>query len=153
MDTKLHFLIVNDSPHLQHVIASLLKEIGYIKVSEALDGKMALRAIQNAAAVGNPVQFVITDCAMPFMSGLELIRVIRSLPVMHGVAIMMVTEDASQDNVLSAREAGADAYVVRPFTAESFRQKIDAILIEKGLREPPVSLKSFRPDANISARR
>lgn len=66
MDTKLHFLVVNDSAHIQHVIVSLLKEIGFIRVSEAIDGVMALRAIKTAASLGTPVQFIITDCAMQF---------------------------------------------------------------------------------------
>ncbi len=145
MDTKLHFLVVNDSPHIQHVIVSLLKELGYIKVSEASDGQMAVRAIKSAAAIGNPVKFVITDCAMPFMDGLDLIRALRGMPETKGAPILMATEEASKDSVLSAQQAGADSYLVRPFKANSLRAKIDSLLVEKGLKQPGVSLKSFRP--------
>ncbi|MES2073840.1 MAG: response regulator [Pseudomonadota bacterium] len=145
MDTKLHFLVVNDSPLLQQVMVSLLKEIGYLKVSEAIDGQMALRAIKTAAAVGNPVKFMITDCAMPFMDGLELIRTIRGAPEMKGVPILVVTEEATKDNVLAALQAGADGYVVRPFKATSLRGKVESLLVKRGLKEAEVSLKSFRP--------
>ncbi|HTD05913.1 response regulator [Undibacterium sp.] len=145
MDTKLHFLVVNESPLIQQVIVSLLKEIGYIKVSEAMDGKMALRALKSAAAVGNPVNFVITDSAMPFMNGLELIRAIRDAPEMKDVPILMVTEEATKDDVIAAQQAGADAYIVRPFRAANLRNKVQSLLISKGLKEAEVSLKSFRP--------
>lgn len=145
VDKKLHFLVVNDSPHIQHVIVSLLKEIGFLRMSEASNGEMALRAIKLAISVGNPIKFIITDCAMPFMDGIELIRAIRNESEMFNVPILMVTEHASVQSVLSAHEAGADAFIVRPFSANSFRNKVESLLVSKGLKESTVSMKSFRP--------
>jgi two-component system, chemotaxis family, chemotaxis protein CheY len=145
LDTKLHFLIVNDSSHIQRVIVALLKEIGYLRVSEASDGAMALRAIKTAAALGNPVQFIITDCAMPFLDGVDMIRILRAEPQMNEIPILMITESASKDNVLTAHNAGADGYLVRPFNARKFHTQIESLLIAKGVKLAPVSLKSFRP--------
>lgn len=144
VDTKLHFLVVNDSAHIQHVIVSLLKEIGYIRVSEAVDGVMALRTIKTAASLGTPVQFIITDCAMPFMDGVNMIREIRAEPDINDVPILMVTETASKEDVITALDAGADSYVVRPFNATNFRSKVEALLVAKGLKPASVSIKSFR---------
>jgi two-component system chemotaxis response regulator CheY len=124
---------VNDVEHMRHVIISLLKEIGYVKVSEAADGEMALRSFKLAQTVGAPINFVITDCAMPFMDGLSLIRSIRSKKEMSELPILMVTAEATKDNIISAAEAGADGYIVRPFKAVVLKSKIDAILAKKGL--------------------
>jgi len=145
MDSKLHFLVVNDSPHVQHVIVSLLKEIGYIKVSEASDGEMAIRAIKSAAAIRNPVNFLITDYAMPHMDGINLMQAIRHMPEMQDIPILIATEDASKEDVLAAYQAGANGYLVAPFKVANFRSKIESLLISKGLKLPDVSLKSFRP--------
>lgn len=145
MDTKLHFLVVNDSPYIQHVIVSLLKEVGYIRVSEAIDGVMALRAIKTASSMGTPVQFIITDGAMPIMDGVDMIRQIRAEPTMHDAPILMMTENASKEDVIAAHDAGVNGYVVRPFNVANMRNKIETLLIAKGLKQANVSMKSFRP--------
>ena len=133
LQSELHFLVVNDVGHMRHVIVSLLRELGYIKVSEAEDGEMALRSFKLARSVGAPINFVITDCAMPFMDGLSLIRSIRSKPEMHELPILMVTGEATRHNILAAAEAGADGYIVRPFKAAILRAKIDGVLAKKGM--------------------
>lgn len=131
MHTDLHFLVVNDAPTMRLVVVHLLKELGYLKISEAIDGAMALRAFRNAQVVGAPIDFVITDCAMPVMNGLELIRTIRASPELAHLAVLMVTPQASRDNILAAVEAGTDDYIVRPFNAQALGKKIDRILAQK----------------------
>lgn len=133
MRTDLHFLVVNDTVPMRHVVVHLLKELGYRKISEAIDGAMALRAFKNARLVGAPIEFVITDCAMPVMNGLDLIRNIRSMPELADLPVLMVTPQASRENILAAAEAGTDGYIVRPFNAAALGRKLDKILIEKGL--------------------
>ena len=132
MQTDLHFLVVNDAVPMRHVMSHLLKELGYRKISEAGDGAMALRAFKNAQVVGAPIGCVITDCAMPVMNGLDLIRTIRATPELAGLPILMVTPQASRENILAAAEAGTDGYIVRPFNATALGRKLDKILAEKG---------------------
>lgn len=133
MRTDLHFLVVNDALPMRRVVVHLLKELGYRKISEAIDGAMALRAFKNAQVVGAPIAFVITDCAMPVMNGLELIRTIRATPELADLPVLMVTPQASRENILAAAEAGTDAYIVRPFNANALGKKVDEILVKKGM--------------------
>ena len=133
MQNDFHFLVVNDALPMRHVVTHLLKELGYRKISEAVDGAMALRACKNASIVGAPITFIITDCAMPIMNGLDLIRTIRATPGLADLPILMVTPHASKENILAAAEAGTDGYIVRPFNANALRRKLDEILKIKGL--------------------
>lgn len=133
MRTDLHFLVVNDARPMRHVLVHLLKELGYVKISEATDGAMALRAFRNAQVVGAPIGFVITDCIMPVMNGLELTRTIRSMQALAALPVLMVTPQAKRENILAAVEAGTDGYIVRPFNAAALGRKLDAILAQKGL--------------------
>ncbi|WP_323492165.1 MULTISPECIES: response regulator [unclassified Undibacterium] len=80
MNTELHFLVVNDDLNMRLILIALLKEIGYTRISEAQNGEMALRAFKSAKLLGSPIGFVVTDCAMPLMNGLDLIRSIRQNP-------------------------------------------------------------------------
>ena len=116
MRTDLHFLVVNDARPMRHVLVHLLKELGYVKISEATDGAMALRAFRNAQVVGAPIGFVITDCIMPVMNGLELTRTIRSMQALAALPVLMVTPQAKRENILAAVEAGTDGYIMRPST-------------------------------------
>ena len=129
--TDLHFLVVNDTFPMRQVVMHLLKELGYLKISEAIDGAMAMRTFKHAQLVGAPIGFVITDCAMPVMDGLELIRTIRSTPALAAIPVLMVTPEASKENILAAVEAGTDGYIVRPFNAAALRRKIEKILEAK----------------------
>lgn len=133
MNSELHFLIVNDEPNMRLVLIALLKEIGYVKVSEAENGEMALRALRAAKLVGAPIELLITDCAMPLMDGLNLIRSIRQDPETCDMPILMFTSRANRANILAAAEAGADGYIVRPFTASSLRKKLEKILAKRNL--------------------
>lgn len=134
MPSDIHFLVVNDAANIRRVLIALLRELGYSKISEAENGEMALRSFRLAKSVGAPIDFVITDCAMPFMNGLNLIRTIRAHDEMHAIPILMVTEEATKKNILAAAEAGADGYIVRPFKASSLNRQIDVVLKKKPVR-------------------
>lgn len=138
LNSKIHFLVVNDSDVMRKVIVALLKEIGYVKVSEADDGERALRSIETAKAIGSPVDFIITDCSMPLMNGLEMVRAIRSDPNTSRLPVLMVTAEAKMENILAAIDAGTDSYLVKPFKAETLGKKIEALLVDRGLKNPEI---------------
>ena len=127
-DANLHLLVVNDEPVARRLQVQLLRELGYLKVSEAADGLMALRTFKTARTIGAPIEFVITDCAMPAMDGLTLVQQMRQDPQLHGIPVLMVSAEATRDAILRAAKAGADDYLVKPFTSSKLRQKIDALL-------------------------
>ncbi|MES2934030.1 MAG: response regulator [Pseudomonadota bacterium] len=135
MYIDLHLLVVNDSPTLRHVIVSLLKELGYVKISEAADGAMALRTFKAAKNMAVPIHFVVTDCSMPIMDGLTLIRSIRDTPALSELPILMITAVATEENILAAAKAGADGYVVKPLGANALKKRINSILKKREMND------------------
>ena len=127
-NVDLHLLIVNDDAVARRLLVQLLKEVGYIKVSEAADGEMALRSFKAARAIGAPIDFVITDCAMPLMDGLDLIREIRQDAQLRSIPVLMVNAVATTDTILRAAKAGVDGYLVKPFTSAKLGHKIEQLL-------------------------
>jgi two-component system chemotaxis response regulator CheY len=124
----LHFLLTSDSEPTSRLIVQLLKELGHMKVSEANNGAMAMRAFTNARVVGAPITFLITDCAMPLMDGLALMRKVRADEQLRAVPMLMVTADATREHILAAASAGADDYLVKTFNAAKLKQKIKLLV-------------------------
>lgn len=113
-------LIVDDSRAMRLVIGRYLRELGY-EVTEAGDGQAALDALRSQ--VERP-DIALIDWNMPLMSGLELVQAIRSEPRFSDVRVMMVTSETEGARVESALEAGADEYLMKPFTREILVEKL-----------------------------
>lgn len=133
MSPEIQLLVVDDFSSMRRIICSLLKELGYGKISEAEDGEKAFHLLQNSQNDEKPINFVVTDWNMPVMDGLELLKKIRQDASLCHLAILMVTAEAKRENIISAAQAGADGYIVKPFTAATLKEKIDKILVKRGL--------------------
>lgn len=116
-------LIVEDSPTMRRIVRNTLKRIGYDDVEEACDGVEGVSVLGN-----NPVDFIITDWNMPNMSGLDFIKQVKSKSEYADVPILMVTTRSVEDDVKEALMAGAASYIVKPFTPQVLKEKIDEIL-------------------------
>ncbi len=116
------FLIVDDMATMRRIIRSLLEQLGYKNIDEAEDGKEALAKLKSGK-----YDFVITDWNMPNMTGLELVQEIRKDPDLKHLPVLMVTAEAKKENVLMAIKAGVNNYVVKPFTAETLKEKIEKV--------------------------
>ncbi|MGQ0646086.1 MAG: response regulator [Gemmatimonadaceae bacterium] len=114
------FLVVDDSATMRRILVNSLQRIGYTECVEAADGKEALEKCDAS------IQFVITDWNMPNMSGLELAKGLRGQGVT--VPILMVTTRSVREDIIAAIEAGVNNYVVKPFTPQVLKEKIDAVL-------------------------
>jgi two-component system chemotaxis response regulator CheY len=124
----LKFLIVDDSQTMRRIVANSLKNLGYDDFVEAGDGKEALLKL----SADDNLNFVITDWNMPVLSGLELIKAIRSDEKMGKIPVLMVTTRGVKDDIIEALKAKVNNYVVKPFTPAILREKIDAILASNG---------------------
>jgi len=113
------FLVVDDFSTMRRILCKLLNQLGYNNVEEADDGVIALHKIKD----GN-YQFVITDWNMPNMDGLTLLQSIRSDPDSNHLPVLMVTAEAKKENIIAAAQAGANGYIVKPFTAETLNEKL-----------------------------
>jgi len=123
VDKNLKILIVDDFATMRKVIRNLLKQGGFENVVEAEDGVAALKVLKS-----QQVDFIISDWNMPNMSGLELLKAVRSDDELKALPFLMVTAEALKDNVVAAVKAGVSNYIVKPFTAEVLNEKIEKIV-------------------------
>lgn len=122
IDYRIKVLVADDFATMRKIIRNILKQIGFENILEAEDGHAALQVLKN-----EEVGLVVTDWNMPNLSGIELLRQIRQNPKTAKVPVLMVTAEGLKENVLEAVKAGVNNYVVKPFTAEVFQEKIEAI--------------------------
>ena len=123
MSKDLKFLVVDDFSTMRRIIKNLLHDLGYPNVSEADDGKTALPMLQ----AGN-FDFLITDWNMPGMPGLDLIKAVRADNKLAKMPVLMLTAEAKREQIIEAAQAGVNGYVIKPFTAETLKEKLDKIL-------------------------
>ncbi len=123
VNKKIKILVVDDFATMRKVIRNLLKQSGYENVTEAEDGVAAMNVLKSTK-----IDFVISDWNMPNMTGIELLRAVRSDNELCAMPFLMVTAESLKDNVVEAVKAGVSNYIVKPFTAEVLGEKIDKIL-------------------------
>ena len=123
MSKDLKFLVVDDFSTMRRIIKNLLIDLGYPNVEEADDGKTALPMLQT----GN-FDFLITDWNMPGMPGLDLIKAVRADGKLAKMPVLMLTAEAKREQIIEAAQAGVNGYVIKPFTAETLKEKLDKIL-------------------------
>ena len=116
------FLVVDDFSTMRRIVRNLLKELGYTNVDEAEDGSMDLSKLRS-----EQFDFVISDWNMPVMDGLTMLQTIRADPALSKLPVLMVTAEAKKENIIAAAQAGANGYVVKPFTAATLDEKLSKI--------------------------
>ncbi len=121
-DLKMKILVVDDFSTMRRIVRNILKQLGYTNIEEAEDGNAALTKLKL-----DSYGLVISDWNMPNMTGIELLQNIRSDSTLKGVPVLMVTAEAKQENVIVAIQSGVNNYIVKPFTAEVLKEKIDKI--------------------------
>ena len=119
----LKFLIVDDSLTMRRIVINTLKTIGYDNVMEAADGKDAIAKLMSEGA-----DFLVTDWNMPEMSGLDLAKWVRGNEQFAAMPILMVTTRGNKDDVIEAMKVRVNNYIVKPFTAQGLKEKIDQVL-------------------------
>jgi two-component system chemotaxis response regulator CheY len=118
------FLVVDDSVTMRRIVVNTLKALGYNKYVEAEHGRDALEKLDS----DGEINFVITDWNMPVMSGLELTKAIRNNEKVKTLPILMVTTRGVKEDIVQALQAKVSNYVVKPFTPQILKDKIDLIL-------------------------
>ncbi|MCL4679323.1 MAG: response regulator [Alphaproteobacteria bacterium] len=126
VNKNINVLIVDDYTTMLRIIKNLLKQLGFNNVDEATDGTMALEKIKT-----KEYGLVISDWNMEPMTGLELLKQVRgSTADFKNVPFIMVTAESKTENVVAAKQAGVNNYIVKPFNAETLKTKIAAVLGE-----------------------
>lgn len=115
-------LIVDDFSTMRRIIKNLLRDLGFTNTQEADDGLTALPMLK-----GGDFDFLVTDWNMPGMTGIDLLKEVRADDKLANLPTLMVTAEAKKDQIVEAAQAGVNGYVVKPFTAQALKEKIEKI--------------------------
>jgi two-component system chemotaxis response regulator CheY len=126
-DYKMKILVVDDFSTMRRIVKNVLKQLGFENIEEAEDGAQAYSKLKTKG-----FGFVISDWNMPNMDGLALLKSVRSDPELKDMPFLMVTAEAEKDKVVEAIKAGVNNYIVKPFTAEVLKEKMDKIFEKLG---------------------
>ncbi len=122
LDTNMRILVVDDFATMRKIIKNILSQLGFKNIIEADDGTTAWEILQK-----EPVDLIISDWNMPKMSGLELLKKVRSDDKLKDTPFLMVTAEAQKENIIEAAKYKVSQYIVKPFTPETLKEKLEKI--------------------------
>lgn len=122
VDLSMPVLVVDDYKTMVRIIRNLLKQIGFEDVDEASDGVEALSKLKE-----RQYGLVISDWNMEPMTGYELLKQVRDDSNLSALPFIMVTAEAKSENVIAAKKAGVNNYIVKPFNAQTLKSKIETV--------------------------
>ena len=123
VDLSMPVLVVDDYQTMIRIIRNLLTQLGFKNIEEAKDGRQALEKMQ-----GSKFGLVISDWNMEPMTGFELLQQVRASETLKATPFIMITAESKTENVIAAKKAGVNNYIVKPFNAETLKGKIKAVL-------------------------
>jgi len=122
IDLSMPILVVDDYNTMIRIIRNLLRQLGFQDIDEATDGTAALAKMR-----GRRYALVISDWNMEPMTGYELLKRVRADDDLYATPFIMVTAESKTENVIAAKQAGVNNYIVKPFNAETLRNKIEMV--------------------------
>jgi two-component system, chemotaxis family, chemotaxis protein CheY len=125
VDLSMPVLVVDDYNTMIRIIRNLLKQIGFEDIDDAADGTAALAKMQDKR-----YGLVISDWNMEPMTGYELLKEVRASSALSKTPFIMVTAESKTENVIAAKKAGVNNYIVKPFNAQTLKTKIEAVFAE-----------------------
>jgi two-component system chemotaxis response regulator CheY len=126
VDLSMPVLVVDDYNTMVRIIRNLLRQVGFDNVDDANDGISALKRLREKR-----YGLVISDWNMEPMSGYELLKEMRAQPDLAHIPFIMVTAESKTENVIAAKKAGVNNYIIKPFNAATLKSKIDAVFAEQ----------------------
>ena len=123
VDLNMPILVVDDYKTMVRIIRNLLKQLGFNNVDDANDGSTALDRLRD-----RQYGLVISDWNMAPMTGLQLLKEVRADGALKGTPFIMVTAESKTENVVAAKEAGVNNYIVKPFNAETLKKKMTSVI-------------------------
>ena len=123
MDTNMRFLVVDDFATMRRIIKNILLQLGFKNIIEADDGTTAWEILEK----GEPVDLIISDWNMPKMTGIELLKKVRADDRFKDLPFLMVTAEAQKENIVEAVKYRVSQYIVKPFTPETLKEKLEKI--------------------------
>lgn len=125
VDKSMSVLVVDDYKTMIRIVRGLLEQLGFRNIDDATDGVTALEKIQQ-----NNYGLILSDWNMAPMTGFDLLKAVRADPRTRNTPFVMVTAEAKTENVVAARQAGVNNYIIKPFTLAVLKQKLTTVLGE-----------------------
>ena len=122
MDTNIKILIVDDFSTMRRIIKNLLRDLGFNNTQEADDGLTALPMLKSTK-----FDLLVTDWNMPGMQGIDLLKHVRADAELKHIPVLMVTAEQKREQIIEAAQAGVNGYIVKPFTAQTLKEKLEKI--------------------------
>ena len=115
-------LIVDDYKTMLRIVRGLLNQLGFNNIDEATDGTMAWDMVKK-----KPYGLIVSDWNMEPMSGFEFLKLVRTNEATKQLPFIMVTAESKTENIIAAKQAGVSNYIVKPFNAQTLKQKLEAV--------------------------
>ena len=122
MDTSMKVLVVDDFATMRRIVKGVLKQLGFNNIIEAEDGSLALEQLKK-----EHIGLIVSDWNMPNMTGLDLLKAVRGDADLKNIPFIMVTAEGQKENVVEAVKAGVSNYIVKPFTPDTFGEKLNKV--------------------------
>jgi two-component system, chemotaxis family, chemotaxis protein CheY len=124
IDTSIKVLVVDDFATMRRIVKGVLRQLGFSNIIEAEDGSVALTELKK-----EKIGLIVSDWNMPNMTGLDLLKAVRGDGELKSIPFIMVTAEGQKENVIEAVKAGVSNYVVKPFTPETFGEKLQKVFV------------------------
>ena len=124
-DTRI--LVIDDMPSIRDLVKSQLKSMGFQSIVEAQDGQEGLQILDKRLMDSEPIQLVISDWNMPKLKGLELLKKVRASAEFKDLPFVLLTSEAEREQVTEAVLSGVSQYIVKPFSAKIFEDKLKTV--------------------------
>lgn len=122
INKNMSILIVDDYKTMLRIVRGLLNQLGFNNIDEATDGTMAWEMVQR-----KPYGLIVSDWNMEPMSGFDFLKLVRGNPATRPLPFIMVTAESKPENIIAAKQAGVSNYIVKPFNAQTLKQKLEAV--------------------------
>jgi two-component system chemotaxis response regulator CheY len=123
VDKNMNILIVDDFKTMLTIVDGILRQLGFKNIDQAADGQAALAKLQS-----NKYNLVLSDWNMEPMNGLDLLKEVRANDATKALPFILITAESKPDNIIAAKKAGVSNYIVKPFTANTLKEKLVAVL-------------------------
>ncbi|MBF0362113.1 MAG: response regulator [Oligoflexia bacterium] len=130
---NMKLLVVDDMSTMRKIIKNMLSQLGFKNIIEADDGRKALEIIDSAHKIGDPIEFILSDWNMPDLNGLDFLKILKQSEAHKNIPFLMITAEAEQGNVMIAVKSGVDNFIVKPFSAQVLKEKIEKIFAKRGI--------------------
>jgi two-component system chemotaxis response regulator CheY len=123
VDKNMKILIVDDFKSMLMITDSILKQFGFKHVDQAMDGQSALNKIRETK-----YGLILSDWNMEPMNGMDLLKAVRGDPATKSTPFILITAESKAENIIAAKQAGVNNYIVKPFTAVTLKEKMSAVI-------------------------